>query len=128
MNYFLTFLGSAVVFLGLDSIWIKFVAKPELDKIAGEYMKAPNILAAVLFYIIYLSGILIFAVKFSDSIKHAGMIGLGLGVLAYATYEFTNMSTLSGWSWKMVALDTAWGGILTSITCMVGYIIWAKFK
>jgi uncharacterized membrane protein len=49
-----------------------------------------------------------------------------LGLLAYATYELTNMATLANWSWKMVILDTAWGGILTTIASVVGYLIYAK--
>lgn len=128
MNYILTFIASIVTFLGLDSIWIKFVAKPELDKIAGSYMKSPNILAAVLFYIIYLSGVILFVVKFSGSPKQAALIGFGIGFISYATYELTNMSTLSNWSWKMVILDTLWGGILTAITSVVIYLLWAKLK
>ena len=128
MNYILTFLASVVTFIGLDSIWIKFVAKPELDKIASSYMKSPNILAAVLFYIIYLGGAILFVLKFSDSPQKAELIGLGLGLLSYATYELTNMSTLANWSWKMVILDTAWGGILTAITSTVAYLVWIKLR
>jgi hypothetical protein len=54
--------------------------------------------------------------------------GLMLGVLAYSTYELTNMATLANWSWKMVILDTTWGGILTAITCFVGYRAYSKLN
>lgn len=129
MNYLLTFIASIVTFLGLDAIWIKFIAKPELEKIASSYLKtSPNIMAAVLFYIIYLAGVLILTIKLSNSPKQAAMIGFGIGFLAYTTYELTNMATLANWSWKMVILDTAWGGILTSITSVVGYLIYTKLN
>ncbi|HMS31717.1 MAG TPA: DUF2177 family protein [Candidatus Saccharibacteria bacterium] len=127
MNYIFTFLGSALTFLGLDVIWIKFIAKPELEKIASGYLKIqPNTVAAVLFYVIYLAGVLTFTIKLSNSPKQAAFIGFGIGLLAYATYELTNMATLANWSWKMVILDTAWGGILTTIASVVGYLIYAK--
>jgi uncharacterized membrane protein len=128
MRYILTFVASVVTFLGLDVIWIKFVAKPELEKIASGYLKTPNIVAAGIFYILYLVLALSFTIKFSGSSKQALAIGLGLGILAYATYEFTNMATLSNWSWKMVILDTAWGGILTAITCFVGYRVYSAIS
>ena len=129
MNYIFTFLGSALTFLGLDVIWIKFVAKPELEKIASGYLKTqPNTVAATLFYIIYLVGVLTFIIKLSNSPKQAAFIGFGIGLLAYVTYELTNMATLANWSWKMVILDTAWGGILTAVTSVVGYLIYAKLN
>ena len=88
----------------------------------------PNTVAATLFYIIYLVGVLTFIIKLSNSPKQAAMIGFGIGFLAYATYELTNMATLANWSWKMVILDTAWGGILTAVTSVVGYLIYAKLN
>jgi uncharacterized membrane protein len=128
MNYILTFLGSVLTFLGLDAIWIKFVAKPELDKIAGSYMKSPNVIAAGLFYIIYIGAVTIVALKFSNSPKEAAVFGFFLGFVSYATYELTNMSTLANWTWKMVILDTLWGGILTAAVSAVTYLIWAKLS
>ena len=126
MNYILTFVASVLTFLGLDAVWIKFVAKPELDKIAGSYLKSPNMLAAGLFYLMYLVGVMVFVLKLSNSPKQAGLIGFGIGFIAYATYELTNMATLANWSWKMVILDTTWGGILTAITAVAVYLVWVK--
>ena len=102
MQYILTFLASAVTFLGLDFFWIKFVAKPELDKIASSYLaEKPNLAAS---------------------------LGFLVGLIAYGTYEFTNMSTLSNWSWKMVVLDTLWGGFLTAVVCLVGFVVYSRLS
>ena len=163
MKYILTFLASILTFLGLDAVWIKFVAQPELTKIASGYLAAqPNLAAAIIFYLIYIIGVLFISLKFSDNPKAAAVNGLILGVLAYlrppqnllpfkaiqpsatatqaltrgallglvayGTYELTNMATLANWSWKMVILDTTWGGILTAITCFVGYRVYSKLS
>ena len=129
MKYILTFLASILTFLGLDAVWIKFVAQPELTKIASGYLAAqPNLAAAIIFYLIYIIGVLFISLKFSNSPKAAAVNGLMLGVLAYSTYELTNMATLANWSWKMVILDTTWGGILTAITCFVGYRVYSKLS
>lgn len=128
MKYILTFVASVLTFLGLDAVWIKFVAQPELTKIASGYLAPqPNLAAAIIFYLIYIIGVLFISLKFSNNPKSAAVNGLMLGALAYSTYELTNMATLTNWSWKMVILDTTWGGILTAVTCFVGYTIWSKF-
>lgn len=54
------------------------------------------------------------------SVPEAALNGAILGALAYGTYEFTNMSTLRGWDWTMVATDTAWGTILTAASVAAG--------
>lgn len=129
MKCILTFLASILTFLGLDAVWINFVAQPELTKIASGYLAAqPNLAAAIIFYLIYIIGVLFISLKFSNNPKAAAVNGLMLGVLAYSTYELTNMATLANWSWKMVILDTTWGGILTAITCFVGYRAYSKLN
>jgi uncharacterized membrane protein len=46
-----------------------------------------------------------------------------LGALAYGTYEFTNIATLEGWSWKMLATDLIWGTLLTGTSAAAGLAI-----
>ncbi len=45
------------------------------------------------------------------------------GVLAYATYDITNMATLKGWSWEVAAVDIVWGGVLSAVSAYAGYQI-----
>ncbi|MBP7769469.1 DUF2177 family protein [Candidatus Saccharibacteria bacterium] len=129
MQYILTFLASAVTFLGLDFFWIKFVAKPELDKIASSYLaEKPNLAAVAVFYVFYLVAVIFLVIKFSVDAKGAASLGFLVGLIAYGTYEFTNMSTLSNWSWKMVVLDTLWGGFLTAVVCLVGFVVYSRLS
>ena len=87
MKYILTFLASILTFLGLDAVWINFVAQPELTKIASGYLAAqPNLAAAIIFYLIYIIGVLFISLKFGNNPKSAAVNGLMLGVLAYSRY------------------------------------------
>ena len=52
--------------------------------------------------------------------SQAFLTGCMLGLLAYGTYEFTNFATLRGWSLQMVAVDVAWGALLTGTSAWAG--------
>jgi len=43
-----------------------------------------------------------------------------LGLMAYGTYDLTNMATLKPWSWKLVGIDMAWGTIVTTLSALAG--------
>ena len=54
---------------------------------------------------------------------HALLNGMLIGFMCYGTYEFTNMATLSGWSWQQVLVDTAWGTVLTGTAAWVEVVV-----
>ncbi len=117
-----------VVFLAVDALMLTLVMNPLFQRHVGPLMAdAPRLEIAAVFYLFYVVGILWFcswpALSASAPLPHAALNGFILGVLAYGTYEFTNMSTLKGWSWTMVATDTTWGGVLTALSAVAG--VWA---
>jgi uncharacterized membrane protein len=68
--------------------------------------------AALSFYLIYIAGILYFAVApalAQDSLGRALLNGALFGFFTYITYELTNMATLPSWPIKVVIVDTLWG-------------------
>ncbi len=125
MQFIIAYLGAAIVFFGLDFIWLNYVAKTFyrqevgsllLDKFQMQY--------AGIFYIFYIAGIVILAVMphlQTGNAKTIAAYGLMLGLVAYGTYDMTNMSTLKGWSLKMSMVDMVWGGFLTSLGALGGY-------
>ncbi len=122
MAYPLTYIAMLLVFLGIDAVWLKCVMKPLFDR------HVPHLLAkqirfgvAAGFYLFYVAGIIVFAVLPVDSWSAAFVKGLLLGAIAYGTYEATNMATLRGWRWSMVAVDVAWGSVLTALTAVAGF-------
>jgi uncharacterized membrane protein len=45
--------------------------------------------------------------------------GFVLGIVAYGTYNLTNMAALKGWSVNVVVVDMIWGGLLTGISAFL---------
>ena len=110
----------------LDFIWLGFVAKKlyygEMGKILLE---KPNMAPALLFYLIYVVGVVVFVVSPAlekDSWQHAVGYGALFGFVAYATYDLTNLATLKGFSSKIVIIDLAWGAGLTAVVAFGAYM------
>jgi uncharacterized membrane protein len=121
----LAYLGAALTMAALDLVWIGFVMRPQFEaSIADLLAPKTNLPAAVLFYLLYVGGIVFFAV--APALKGGGWhsaLGLGamLGLFCYATYDLTNLATLKGWPVQTAALDIAWGIALTAAASAAGY-------
>jgi uncharacterized membrane protein len=84
--------------------------------------------AAFVFYLLYVVGILIFAVLpglAADSLAVAAGWGALFGFFTYATYELTNLATLKDWPLKVVLVDTAWGVALCTVVASAGFLMGA---
>ncbi len=123
--YPIAFVSTAVVFLALDFVWLGFVAKDFYRSQLGPLMlEKPLLGVAMAFYLLYAVGIVTFAVVpalAADSWLRAMTVGAFFGLVAYSTYDLTNLATLRGWSIKLSMLDIAWGTMLTSVAAMAGY-------
>ncbi len=119
------YLVSFVAFLGVDAVWLRNVMSPLFNAHVGPLLREEMRLeAAVGFYALYIAGVMYFATLpalRAGMVSEAVIKGAVLGFLAYGTYEATNMTTLKGWTWSMVAIDTSWGVFLTALTAVVGY-------
>ncbi len=113
------YLAAAIVMAGLDFVWLKLSAEPLYHRALGTVMAdKPNMLAAVAFYLVYLVGVVVFAVRpalESGDWQSALWRGALLGFIAYATYDLTNLATLRVWTLKISLIDMAWGAALTAI-------------
>lgn len=126
MRYAVAYLVTVVVFLGLDAIWLTQVALGMYRREIGALLLAqPNLLVAGLFYLLFVAGIVILAVAPAlngGSWVHALLMGAVLGLVAYGTYDITNLSTLKGWSLSVTLADLAWGTALSAISATAGYL------
>lgn len=123
MTYLFAYVASTVVFLGLDYIWLSRVARDFYASSLGSMMReTPDFMAAGIFYLFYIAGIVFFAVMPAESWKGALLRGALLGLLAYGTYDMTNLATLKGWPWRMAAVDMVWGTVLTALAALGGYL------
>ena len=120
------FLQSLVAFLAIDSIWITQVASPWMKKVVPHLMTAtPNLVAAGLFYVIYLSTLLyliLMPALANKRLLHTLLTQSFLfGFAAYATYDLTNLAVMRGYTWSLALADMFWGGILTMLTVLIVY-------
>ena len=122
-----TYLLTVPVFFAIDMIWLGLVAKSYYAKqLAGLVTDKVVWPAAMIFYLIYIFGIIYFAVLpgiEKDSLKTVIINAALFGGLAYATYDLTNLATLKNWPVQMVFVDITWGIILTSSVAVASYYI-----
>ena len=79
---------------------------------------------AIIFYLLYLVGVVVLAISPAlreQSPMLAAGLGLLLGVVAYASYDLTNMATLKDWSMTLTLVDIAWGAVVTATSAVAGF-------
>lgn len=127
MIYAKAYAATLVAFLGLDFLWLGVVARSFYSTQLGSLMRENvNFVAAGGFYLAYVGGIIFFAVTpalAEGSWQRAALNGALLGLLAYGTYDMTNLATLRNWPLTMSIIDMGWGGLLTGTSAVLGY--WA---
>jgi uncharacterized membrane protein len=121
--YFLTLL----VFFAVDMIWLVLVARKFYSKHLGFLMaSSPNWLAAILFYLLFIVGILVFVVLpglESGSIRDTLLRAALFGLIAYSTYDLTNLATIKDWPIIITVVDMIWGTVLSVIVSYAGLLI-----
>ena len=125
MNKFAAaWLGTAVVMVALDMLWLGVIAKPLYQQGIGHLMAdQPRVGVAVLFYLLYALGVVIFAV----APQHGGAswamtltMGALFGFFAYATYDLTNLATLRDWPLHLSLIDIGWGTLVSAASAAGG--------
>lgn len=113
------------VFLVLDIAWIGFIAKNFYSRMLGYLMKKkPNLPAAVVFYLLYIFGLMFFVVNpalTAGKSLYALLAGALFGLISYATYDLTNLATFKEWPLKLSVIDLIWGSFLSGMTSFAGY-------
>ncbi len=124
----ISFFFAATIFIIIDAIWLMITVKLFYKPLLGSLLlDKPILWAAILFYLVYPMGLTFVILKpaiEAESIALAFWTGLVFGIVAYGTYNLTNMATIKNWSSTVVFVDLIWGGLLTGITSgLVVYIM-----
>jgi uncharacterized membrane protein len=124
-NWAIAFVGTSAVFLLLDFIWLSQAApmlyRPALGPLMAERI---NFGAAAVFYALYALGIVILAVRpaLRDHSAFSSVLNGGiLGLVAYGTYDLTNLATLQGWPLKITLIDMVWGSLVSAAAAFAGF-------
>lgn len=114
------FIIAAAVFGALDALWLGLIAnrfyKSQIGYILAD---KPNMVAALIFYAIFIIGLVVFVINPSDTVLKALGMGALFGLVTYATYDLTNQATLAKWPITITVVDIIWGISASAITAVV---------
>ncbi len=118
------------VFFAVDMLWLGLVAKNFYAKHIGFLMKSDvNWIAALIFYLLFIFGLVVFIVGPSlekNSWTHALLYGAIFGLISYATYDLTNLATIKNWPVIVTVIDLIWGTFLSGSVSIISYLIAKK--
>lgn len=124
-RFLIAYIASGAVFVAVDLAWLSLVmSKLFKAQMPQLILEQPRLVPAAVFYALYPVGIAVFgvlpAIAAQDWVRAVALSAL-FGVLAYVTYELTNLATLRGWSAQIALLDIAWGAALSGVAGALGY-------
>lgn len=125
-HYAILYIATFTVMMVLDILWLKGVAHEFYKSRLGDlldFRPAP----AVLFYLMYVVGVLVFVSGAANKWQDVMLYGAFFGFLAYATYDFTNLATLKVWTVQLAVVDIAWGVFNTAVSSTIGWKIARSF-
>jgi uncharacterized membrane protein len=118
------------VFLAIDMLWIGLVAKKFYVAQIGFLMRTDvNWVAAILFYLLFIIGLVLFVIAPAlekSSWTHAILFGALFGLIAYSTYDLTNLATIKNWPPLVTIVDLIWGTVLAAAVSTITYFIGIK--
>jgi uncharacterized membrane protein len=126
--FLIAFAAAAAAMTAIDSLWLRTMYsrfyQPNIGHLLADQVKYGP---AVVFYIVYLTGLMILVVmpafKSGAGWGQVFLMSAVFGVVAYGTYDLTNHATLRDWPWIVTVVDMIWGGLLTGVVGSVS--VWA---
>ncbi len=126
-KYIIGYIATGISFAVIDSFWLRTMYtrlyQPEIGEIL---MNGFRLVPAIIFYLLYILGMMIFAVGpalKAGQWQTALIYGALFGFFCYMTYDLTNYATLKVWSMKVTILDMIWGTVLTGSASLAGWWI-----
>lgn len=127
MDIFIKLLVAGGVMGLVDFVWLGFIAKKlYYGEMGSILLDKPNMLPAMIFYVIYTVGVVVFVVNPAldkGSLAHAVGYGAFFGLVAYATYDLTSLTVVKGFSSKIAVIDLLWGMFITAVVSAVTYLV-----
>lgn len=128
MNYVKMYIIAIIIFLAIDALWLGLVAPKFYKSQIGHLMaEKPNLIAALVFYLVFIVGVVYFVVNpaiEAQSIPKLLISGALFGFIAYATYDLTNLATLKDWPITVTIVDLIWGTSLSTLIGLFTYLIY----
>jgi len=127
INFIKIYLIAVPIFFLIDLTWLGLIAKNIYQKYMGHLMRpTPNWTAAVIFYLLFIVGLVIFAIYpaiRNNSWSYALLHGAMFGFFTYMTFDLTSLAVIKDWRWQIVIIDIIWGIVLSSSVSVLAYLI-----
>ena len=123
-RYAILYLATLIVIIPIDFLFLGTIAKSFFASQVGDMLGEIKLAPAVLFYLLYVVGILIFVSGSAGATWQSTLpYGALFGFFCYATFELTSLSLLRHWTWPVVLVDVSWGTFVTAVSSTLGLII-----
>jgi uncharacterized membrane protein len=123
-RYVVLYLATLIVLIPIDFLFLGIVAKGFFTAEVGDMLGEIRLAPAILFYLLYVVGVLIFVngvtgATFQSTLFYGALFGL----FCYATFDLTSLSLLKHWTWPVAAVDVSWGATVTAVSSTAGLAI-----
>jgi uncharacterized membrane protein len=123
-RYVVLYLATLIVLIPIDFLFLGIVAKGFFTSEVGDMLGEIRPVPAILFYLLYVVGILIFVSGPAAATWRSTLLfGALFGLFCYATFDLTSLSLLKHWSWPVAVIDVCWGSFVTAVSSTVGLFV-----
>jgi len=118
------YLATLIVLVGLDFLFLGLIAKSFFAAQVGDMLGEIKPVPAVLFYLLYVVGVLVFVSGGPGATGQSTLLyGALFGLFCYATFDLTSLALLKHWSWAVAAVDVSWGAAVTAVAASAGLMV-----
>jgi uncharacterized membrane protein len=123
-RYTVLYVATLIVLIPVDFLFLGTIAKAFFTAQVGDMLGEVRALPAILFYLLYVAGILVFvSAPASATWQSCLLYGAMFGLVCYATFELTSLALLKHWTWPVVIVDMSWGTLVTALSSTAGLLI-----
>jgi uncharacterized membrane protein len=124
-RYAALYLVTLLVIIPLDFLFLGVVAKDFFISQVGSMLGEIKLAPAILFYLLYVAGIVIFVSGGGQGASRQSTLLYGalFGLFCYATFDLTSLALLKHWSWPVAIVDITWGALVTAVSSTAGLLV-----
>jgi uncharacterized membrane protein len=123
-RYVVLYLVTLFVLIPIDFLFLGIVAKDFFTSQVGTMLGEIRLVPAILFYLLYVAGIVIFVNGAASATWQSTLLyGALFGLFCYATFDLTSLSLLKQWSWPVAIVDISWGACVTAVSSTAGLVV-----